>query len=96
MARKRHRLPRIVTWSAGLALVSVVVAAMTVKFFIAPHVIRSQINSNLSERWDGRADIKSIGFSWPGAVRVDGIDLYRPVYNCVCQVTGGAERSLQP
>ena len=96
MARKRHRLLRIVAWSAGLALAFVVVAAVTIKFFIAPYVIRSQINSNLSERWDGRAEIKSIHFNWGGSVRVDGIDLYRPVYNCVCQVTGGAERSLRP
>lgn len=76
MARKRHRLLRIVAWSVGPALAFVVVAAVTIKFFIAPHVIRTRINSSLSERWDGRAEIKSIGFNWGGSVRVDGIDLY--------------------
>ena len=64
MARKRHRLLRIVAWSVGAALVFVVAAAVTIKFFVAPYVIRRQINSSLSQRWDGRADIKSIGFTW--------------------------------
>ena len=76
MRQKSHRLPRIVAWSVGLVLVLVVVAAVAIKFFIAPQVIRGRINSALSERWDGRAEIKSIGFNWGGSVTVDGIDLY--------------------
>lgn len=76
MVRKRHRWLRIAAWSLGLSLAFVVLAAVAIKFFIAPYVIRSQINSSLSQRWDGRAEIKSIGFNWGGSVRVDGIDLF--------------------
>ena len=69
MARKKHRLPRVFTRSVGLALVFAGAAGATIKFFIAPCVIRSQANSHLFEQWDGRAEIKPIGFNWGGIGR---------------------------
>ncbi len=74
----------------------VVVAAAKIEFCIAPYVIHSQINPNPIERWDGRAGIESIGFNWAGSVRIDGIDLHRPICYCLCKVRGGQERTVQP
>lgn len=71
--RRRGRLKRFLLRILGVVVLLAVVLPVAVKFWIAPVVIRWQINLNLSEYWNGKSEIEDIEFNYFSPIRLRGI-----------------------
>jgi hypothetical protein len=46
------------------------------RYWIIPAVIRGHVISQIGTYWDGRVDVRNVGFSWSGSIRLEDMDLY--------------------
>jgi len=67
----RRRLAKVLAATAGLFLL----AALAVKWWVAPAILRHEFLRQLPEYWSGRGKIGSVRFAWFGPLELRGLEL---------------------
>jgi len=75
MSRTRRRWPRRLLAALGCTVVVLFILALAAEAWIIPAVIRTQIQAQLAEHWDGRVEVDRIEFHYFGPIRVHGLSL---------------------
>ncbi len=74
MTNKRSRRRRV--WlGVGIVGTIVIVAAMAIKYIVAPAAVRRRVETYVKEQWDGALAINSVRFRYFRPVRLEGIVL---------------------
>lgn len=76
--RTRRKWLRIAGWTFFGLLGVLAVGLLLVRFWIAPWLIRSQVASAISQRWQGTVEVDSVTFRFTGPIEIGSLRLLGP------------------